>query len=86
MRQHPRTGNSISGLRMDIEPARRRARGTKQDRTDSGRLRGAGNWQSDGNPYSGKATICITRRSSAGTILVDNSAGNIFFYGGLKDG
>ncbi len=45
------------------------------------------NWQSDGNPYSGKSyntyNAALNRWEQ---YWVDNSAGNIFFYGGLKDG
>ena len=45
------------------------------------------NWQSDGNPYSGKSynmyNAALRRWEQ---YWVDNSAGNIFFYGGLKDG
>ena len=45
------------------------------------------NWQSDGNPYSGKSyntyNSALKRWEQ---YWVDNSAGNIFFYGGLKDG
>ncbi len=45
------------------------------------------NWQSDGNPYSGKSyntyNAALKRWEQ---YWVDNSAGNIFFYGGLKDG
>jgi tetratricopeptide (TPR) repeat protein len=45
------------------------------------------NWQSDGNPYSGKSyntyNAALKRWEQ---FWVDNSAGNIFFYGGLKDG
>jgi hypothetical protein len=45
------------------------------------------NWQSDGNPYSGKSynmyNAALKRWEQ---YRVDDSAGNIFFYGGLKDG
>jgi hypothetical protein len=45
------------------------------------------NRQSDGNPYSGKScnnyNTALRRWEQ---FWVDNSAGNIFFYGGLKDG
>ena len=45
------------------------------------------NWQSDGNPYSGKSyntyNAALKRWEQ---YWVDNSGGNIFFYGGLKDG
>jgi len=45
------------------------------------------NWQSDGNPYAGKSyntyNAALKRWEQ---YWVDNSAGNIFFYGGLKDG
>jgi tetratricopeptide (TPR) repeat protein len=45
------------------------------------------NWQSNGNPYSGKSyntyNAALKRWEQ---YWVDNSAGNIFFYGGLKDG
>ncbi len=45
------------------------------------------NWQSDGNPYSGKSyNIYNTALKRWEQFWVDNSAGNIFFYGGLKDG
>src|SRR5260221_2088864 len=43
-------------------------------------------WQGDGNPYSGQrynnCNAALKRRERH---WVDNSAGNIFFYGGLKD-
>jgi tetratricopeptide (TPR) repeat protein len=45
------------------------------------------NWQSDGNPYAGKSYN--TYNAALGRweqYWVDNSGGNIFFYGGLKDG
>lgn len=45
------------------------------------------NWQSNGNPYSGKSynmyNAALKRWEQ---YWVDNSAGNIFFYGGFKDG
>jgi len=45
------------------------------------------NWQSDGNPYSGKSyntyNAALKRWEQ---YWADNSAGNIFFHGGLKDG
>ena len=45
------------------------------------------NWQSNGNPYAGKSynmyNAALKRWEQ---YWVDNSAGNIFFYGGLKDG
>lgn len=45
------------------------------------------NWQSNGNPYSGKSyniyNSALKRREQ---FWVDNSGGNIFFYDGLKDG
>ena len=45
------------------------------------------NWQSDGNPYAGKSynmyNAALKRWEQ---YWVDNSAGSIFFYGGLKDG
>lgn len=45
------------------------------------------NWQSSGNPYSGKSyntyNSALKRWEQ---YWVDNSGGNIFFYGGLKDG
>ncbi len=45
------------------------------------------NWQSDGNPYSGKSyNIYNTALKRWEQFWVDNIAGNIFFYGGLKDG
>jgi tetratricopeptide (TPR) repeat protein len=45
------------------------------------------NWQSDGNPYSGKSyNIYDTALKRWEQFWVDNSAGNIFFYGGFKDG
>jgi tetratricopeptide (TPR) repeat protein len=45
------------------------------------------NWQSDGNPYSGKSyNIYNAALKRWEQYWVDNSAGNIFFYGGLKDG
>ncbi|HEY1422592.1 MAG TPA: tetratricopeptide repeat protein [Candidatus Acidoferrum sp.] len=44
------------------------------------------NWQSDGNPYSGKSyNMYNTALKRWEQYWVDNSAGNIFFYGGLKD-
>jgi tetratricopeptide (TPR) repeat protein len=45
------------------------------------------NWQSDGNPYSGKSyNIYNSALKRWEQFWVDNSGGNIFFYGGLKDG
>jgi tetratricopeptide (TPR) repeat protein len=45
------------------------------------------NWQSNGNPYAGKSyNIYNTALKRWEQFWVDNSAGNIFFYGGLKDG
>ncbi len=46
------------------------------------------NWQSDGNPYSGKSyNIYNTALQRWEQFWVDNVGGNIFFYGGLsKDG
>jgi tetratricopeptide (TPR) repeat protein len=45
------------------------------------------NWQSDGNPYAGKSyNTYNTALKRWEQYWVDNSAGNIFFYGGLKDG
>jgi tetratricopeptide (TPR) repeat protein len=45
------------------------------------------NWQSNGNPYAGKSynmyNVALKRWEQ---YWVDNSAGNIFFYGGLRDG
>ena len=45
------------------------------------------NWQSDSNPYSGKSyntyNSALKRWEQ---YWVDNSGGEIFFYGGLKDG
>jgi tetratricopeptide (TPR) repeat protein len=45
------------------------------------------NWQSDGNPYSGKSyntyNAALKRWEQ---YWVDNSGGSIFFYGGLRDG
>jgi len=45
------------------------------------------NWQSDGNPYSGKSyntyNAALKRWEQ---YWVDNSGGNIFFYGELKNG
>ena len=45
------------------------------------------NWQSNGNPYAGKSynmyNAALKRWEQ---YWVDNSAGNIFFYGGLKGG
>jgi|SRR5689334_21150568 len=45
------------------------------------------NWQSAGNPYAGKSyntyNAALKRWEQ---YWVDNSGGNIFFYGGLKDG
>jgi len=45
------------------------------------------NWQSNGNPYSGKSynmyNAALKRWEQ---YWVDNSAGNIFFYGRLRDG
>ncbi len=46
------------------------------------------NWQSDGNPYSGKSyNIYNSALKRWEQFWVDNVGGNIFFYGGLnKDG
>lgn len=45
------------------------------------------NWQSNGNPYSGKSyNMYNSALKRWEQYWVDNSAGNIFFYGGLKDG
>ena len=45
------------------------------------------NWQSDGNPYSGKSyNMYNAARKRWEQYWVDNSGGNIFFYGGLNDG
>jgi tetratricopeptide (TPR) repeat protein len=45
------------------------------------------NWQSNGNPYSGKSyNIYNTALKRWEQYWVDNSGGNIFFYGGVKDG
>lgn len=45
------------------------------------------NWQSDGNPYSGKSyNMYDAALKRWEQFWVDNSGGNIFFYGGLKDG
>lgn len=45
------------------------------------------NWQSNGNPYSGKSyNMYDAALKRWEQYWVDNSAGNIFFYGGLKDG
>jgi tetratricopeptide (TPR) repeat protein len=45
------------------------------------------NWQSNGNPYAGQSynmyNVALKRWEQ---YWVDNSAGNIFFYGGLRDG
>jgi len=45
------------------------------------------NWQSHGNPYAGQSyNMYNTALRRWEQYWVDNSAGNIFFYGGLKDG
>jgi tetratricopeptide (TPR) repeat protein len=45
------------------------------------------NWQSGGNPYSGKSyNIYNASLKRWEQYWVDNSGGNIFFYGNLKDG
>ena len=45
------------------------------------------NWQSNGNPYSGKSyNIYNAALKRWEQYWVDNVGGNIFFYGGLKDG
>jgi len=45
------------------------------------------NWQSSGNPYAGKSyNIYNATLKRWEQYWVDNSAGNIFFYGALKDG
>lgn len=45
------------------------------------------NWQSNGNPYSGKSyNIYNSALKRWEQFWVDNAGGNIFFYGGLKDG
>jgi len=45
------------------------------------------NWQSDGNPYSGKSyNMYDAALKRWEQYWVDNSGGNIFFYGGLNDG
>jgi tetratricopeptide (TPR) repeat protein len=45
------------------------------------------NWQSNGNPYSGKSyNIYNSSLKRWEQFWVDNVGGNIFFYGGLKDG
>jgi tetratricopeptide (TPR) repeat protein len=45
------------------------------------------NWQSNGNPYAGKSyNMYNPALKRWEQYWVDNSAGNIFFYGGLKDG
>jgi len=45
------------------------------------------NWQSNGNPYSGKSyNIYNSALKRWEQFWVDNVGGNIFFYGGLKDG
>ena len=45
------------------------------------------NWQSNGNPYSGKSyNIYNAALKRWEQFWVDNAGGNIFFYGGLKDG
>jgi len=44
-------------------------------------------WQSNGNPYSGKSyNIYNTALKRWEQFWVDNVGGNIFFYGNLKDG
>ena len=45
------------------------------------------NWQSNGNPYSGKSyNIYNSALKRWEQFWVDNAGGNIFFYGGLIDG
>ncbi len=45
------------------------------------------NWQSNGDPYSGKSyNIYNSALKRWEQFWVDNVGGNIFFYGGLKDG
>ncbi len=45
------------------------------------------NWQSDGNPYSGKSyNMYNASLKRWEQYWVDNSGGNIFFFGGWKDG
>jgi len=45
------------------------------------------NWQSNANPYSGKSyNIYNSALKRWEQFWVDNAGGNIFFYGGLKDG
>jgi len=45
------------------------------------------NWQSNGNPYSGKSyNIYNSALKRWEQFWVDNVGGNIFFYGGLQDG
>jgi tetratricopeptide (TPR) repeat protein len=45
------------------------------------------NWKSQGNPYSGKSYNTYNQALKRWEqYWVDNSGGNIFFYGGLKDG
>jgi hypothetical protein len=45
------------------------------------------NWQSSGNPYSGKSyNIYNSALKRWEQFWVDNVGGNIFFYGSLKDG
>lgn len=45
------------------------------------------NWQSNGNPYSGKSyNMYNTALKRWEQYWVDNVGGNIFFYGNLKDG
>jgi tetratricopeptide (TPR) repeat protein len=45
------------------------------------------NWQSNGNPYSGKSyNIYNSALKRWEQFWVDNAGGNIFFYGGLKNG
>ncbi|HKS83219.1 MAG TPA: tetratricopeptide repeat protein [Candidatus Acidoferrales bacterium] len=45
------------------------------------------NWQSNGNPYSGKSyNIYNSSLKRWEQYWVDNSGGNIFFHGALKDG
>ncbi len=45
------------------------------------------NWQSDGNPYSGKSyNVYNAALKRWEQYWVDNSGGNIFFYGGFEHG
>jgi len=44
------------------------------------------NWTSKNSLYAGKSyNVYNVAEKTLGTILVDNSAGMIHFYGGLKD-